>query len=100
MGEKSIEEKEPGGIAGDGTADAGQVVDLAEGSGAETVVKMIGLGTDKIGYGPATVVAEAINQGLPAEIVAVYQPAVPIGIASFPDIPLKTPKDIEGRTLI
>lgn len=74
-------------------------VDLAEGSGAETVVKMIGLGTDKIGYGPATVVAEAINQGLPAEIVAVYQPAVPIGVASFPDVPLKTPKDMEGRTL-
>jgi NitT/TauT family transport system substrate-binding protein len=60
---------------------------------------MIGLGTDKIGYGPATVVAEAINQGLRAEIVAVYQPAVPIGVASFPDVPLKTPKDIEGRTL-
>lgn len=74
-------------------------VDLAEGSGAETVVKMIGLGTDKIAYGPATVAAEAINQGLPVKIVAVYQPAVPIGIASFPDVPLKTPKDMEGHSL-
>ena len=74
-------------------------VDLAEGSGAETVVKMIGLGTEKIGYGPATVVGEAINRGLPVEIVAVYQPAVPMGLASFPDVPLKTPKDMEGRTL-
>ena len=72
---------------------------LVEGSGAETVVKMIGLGTDKIGYGPATVVAEAVNQGLPVEIVAVYQPAAPIGIVSFPDVPLKTPKDMEGRTV-
>lgn len=74
-------------------------VDLAEGSGAETVVKTIGLGTDKIGYGPATVAPEAINQGLPVEIVAIYQPAVPIGLASFPDVPLQTPKDLEGRTL-
>jgi NitT/TauT family transport system substrate-binding protein len=74
-------------------------VDLAEGSGAETVVKMIGLGTDKIGYGPATVVPEAANQGLPVESVAAYQPAVPMGIASFPDVPLRTPKDMEGRSL-
>ncbi len=74
-------------------------VELAEGSGAETVVKMIGLDTDHIGYGPATVVAEAVNQGLPVEIVAVYQPAVPIGMASFPDVPLRTPKDMEGKSL-
>lgn len=74
-------------------------VQLAEGSGAETVVKMIGLGTDKIGYGPATVVAEAVNQGLPLKAVAVYQPAVPIGLASFPDVRLQRPKDLEGRSL-
>jgi NitT/TauT family transport system substrate-binding protein len=74
-------------------------VDLTEGSGAETVVKMIGLGTDKIAYGPATVVAEAINQGLPVQVVAVYQSEVPIGLASFPDVPLTTPKDLEGKRL-
>jgi NitT/TauT family transport system substrate-binding protein len=74
-------------------------VDLAEGSGAETVVKLIGTGTDTIGYGPATVIAEAVNQGLPVEVIAVYQPSVPIGLVSFPDVPLATPKDIEGRKL-
>jgi NitT/TauT family transport system substrate-binding protein len=74
-------------------------VRFAEGSGAETVVKLIGTGTDSIGYGPATVIAEAINQGLPVEVVAVYQPSVPIGLVSFPDIPLRAPKDLEGRRL-
>lgn len=74
-------------------------VDLAEGSGAETVVKMVGVGTDSIGYGPATVIAEAVNQGLPVEVIAVYQPSVPIALVSFPDIPLATPKDLEGRKL-
>jgi NitT/TauT family transport system substrate-binding protein len=74
-------------------------VDLAEGSGAETVVKMIGAGTDNIGYGPATVIAEAVSQGLPVEVIAVYQPSVPIGLVSFPDVPLATPKDLEGRKL-
>jgi len=74
-------------------------VKFAEGSGAETVVKLIGTGTDNIGYGPATVIAEAINQGLPVEVIAVYQPSVPIGLVSFPDIPLRSPKDLEGRRL-
>ncbi len=74
-------------------------VTFAEGSGAETVVKMVGVATDKIAYGPATVGAEAIDKGLAVKVVAVYQPEVPIALVSFPDVPLKTPKDLEGRTL-
>lgn len=74
-------------------------VHLAEGSGAETVVKLIANGTENIGFGPATAVAEAISKGLPLEVIAVYQPALPIGIISFPSVPLKTPKDLEGKKL-
>jgi NitT/TauT family transport system substrate-binding protein len=80
-------------------AKEGLDVELAEGSGAETVVKMVGLGTDKIAYGPATVGAEAVDKDLPVQVVAVYQLEVPIAIVSFPDVPLKTPKDLEGHTL-
>ena len=80
-------------------ADEGLDVELAEGSGAETVVKLIGAGTDKIGYGPATVIAEAVNQGLPVEVIAVYQPSAPIGLVSFPDVPLSKPADLEGKKL-
>jgi NitT/TauT family transport system substrate-binding protein len=74
-------------------------VDLAQGSGAETVVQLIGNGTDKVAYGPATVAAEAASRGLPVMVVAVYMPKVPIGLISFPDVPLRTPKDLEGKTL-
>lgn len=80
-------------------AQEGLDVEFAEGSGAETVVKMVGLGTDSLAYGPATVGAEAVDKGLPVQVVAVYQTDVPIAIVSFPNIPLKTPKDLEGRTL-
>lgn len=80
-------------------ADEGLDVELAEGSGAETVVKMVGLGTDKIAYGPAAVGAEAVDKDLPVQVAAVYQLEVPIAIVSFPDVPLKTPKDLEGHTL-
>ena len=74
-------------------------VELKEGSGAETVVQLLANGTDNVAYGPATVAAEAVSRSLPVLVVAVYIPKVPIGLTSFPDIPLNTPKDLEGRTL-
>ena len=80
-------------------ADEGLDVQLTEGSGAETVVKIVAQGIDTIGFGPATTVAEAIGNDLPVQMVAVYEPKTPIGLMSFPDVQLKTPKDLEGRTL-
>ena len=74
-------------------------VQLAEGSGPTTVVNVIATGSEDFGFGPATVVAEAASRGLPVRVVAVYQPAAPIAIVSFPDLPLDTPRDLEGRTL-
>lgn len=74
-------------------------VELKEGSGAETVVQLLANGTDNVAYGPATVAAEAASRSLPVLVVAVYIPKVPIGLTSYPDIPLNTPKDLEGRTL-
>jgi ABC-type nitrate/sulfonate/bicarbonate transport system substrate-binding protein len=74
-------------------------VEFAEGNGSETVIKLIAVGTDKIAYGPAIVAAQAVSRGLPVKVIAIYQRRTPIGLMSFPDIPLKTPKDLEGRTL-
>jgi NitT/TauT family transport system substrate-binding protein len=74
-------------------------VELAEGSGAENVVRVIAAGTDKVAYGPATVAAEAVSHDLPVVVIAIYLPTVPIGLISFPDVLLKTPKDLEGKRL-
>jgi ABC-type nitrate/sulfonate/bicarbonate transport system substrate-binding protein len=78
-------------------ANEGLDVELAEGSGSETVVKLIGAGTDKIGFGPGIVAAEAVSAGLPVKVIANYMDNNPNGLISFPDIPLRTPKDLEGR---
>jgi NitT/TauT family transport system substrate-binding protein len=43
--------------------------------------------------------AQAISQGLPVKVVALYQTKAPMGVISFPDVPLKTPKDLEGKRL-
>jgi NitT/TauT family transport system substrate-binding protein len=74
-------------------------VDLAEGSGAQTVLKLIASGGEKIGYGPAVAVAQAVSTGLPVKVVAVYQTRAPMGVISFPDVPLNGPKDLEGKRL-
>src|SRR5713226_237262 len=74
-------------------------VDLAEGSGAQTVLKLLASGNEKFGYGPAVSAAQAVSQGLPVKVVALYQTRAPMGVISFPDVPLKTPKDLEGKRL-
>jgi NitT/TauT family transport system substrate-binding protein len=74
-------------------------VDLAEGSGAQTVLKLLASGTEKFGYGPAVSAAQATSQGLPVKVVALYQTRAPMGVISFPDVSLKSPKDLEGKRL-
>ena len=77
----------------------GLEVELAEGSGAQTVLKLLASGNEKFGYGPAVSAAQAVSQGLPVKVVALYQTRAPMGVISFPDVPLKTPKDLEGKRL-
>jgi NitT/TauT family transport system substrate-binding protein len=74
-------------------------VDLAEGSGAQTVLKLLASGNEKFGYGPAVSAAQAVSQGLPVKVVALYQTKAPMGVIAFPDVPLKSPKDLEGKRL-
>ena len=74
-------------------------IDLAEGSGAQTVFKLLASGAEKIGYGPAIAVAQAVSKGLPIKVISVYQTKTPMGVISFPDVALKSPKDLEGKKL-
>src|SRR6202165_5800496 len=74
-------------------------VELAEGSGAQTVLKLLAGGNEKFGYGPAVSAAQAISHGLPVKVVALYQTRAPMGVISFPDVALKSPKDLEGKRL-
>src|SRR5689334_17233329 len=74
-------------------------VQLAEGNGAQNVLKALAAGNEKFGYGPAVAAATAISQGLPVRVVALYQVSAPMGVIAFPDTPLKAPKDLEGKRL-
>lgn len=79
--------------------EAGLDVELAEGSGAQTVLKLLAAGTENIAYGPAVAAAQAVGSGLPVKVVALYQTKAPMGVIAFPDVPLAGPKDLEGKRL-
>jgi NitT/TauT family transport system substrate-binding protein len=74
-------------------------VQPAEGNGAQNVLKALAAGNEKFGYGPAVAAAQAVSQGLPVKVAAVYQTAVPMGVIAFPDTKLDGPKDLEGKKL-
>jgi NitT/TauT family transport system substrate-binding protein len=74
-------------------------VALSEGNGAQNVLKALAAGNEKFGYGPAVAAAQAVSQGLPVKVVALYQASAPMGVIAFPDTPLKGPKDLEGKRL-
>jgi NitT/TauT family transport system substrate-binding protein len=68
-------------------------VQLAEGNGAQNVLKALAAGNEKFAA------AQAVSQGFPVKVVAVYQTKAPMGVIAFPDTPLNTPKDLEGKRL-
>jgi NitT/TauT family transport system substrate-binding protein len=74
-------------------------VQLAEGNGAQNVLRAVAAGTEKFGYGPAVAAAQAVSQGLPVKVAALYQTSAPMGVIAFPETPLKGPKDLEGKRL-
>src|ERR1700687_3930259 len=74
-------------------------VQLSEGNGAQNVLKALAAGNEKFGYGPAVAAAQAVSQGLPVKVIALYQTSAPMGVIAFPDPPLKSPKDLEGKRL-
>src|SRR5206468_10330322 len=62
-------------------------VQLAEGNGAQNVLKALAAGNEKFGYGPAVAAARAVSQGLPVKVVALYQTSAPMAVIAFRDLP-------------
>jgi NitT/TauT family transport system substrate-binding protein len=77
----------------------GLEMQLAEGNGAQNVLKALAAGNEQFGYGPGVAAAQAVTQGLPVKVVALYQTSAPMGVIAFPETLLKTPKDLEGKRL-
>ena len=74
-------------------------VRMGEGAGAQAALGALLQGQEDVVILPAVFALTAIQKGMPVKLIAIYHPRTPIGIISFPDKPVRTPKDLEGKTI-
>lgn len=74
-------------------------VTLGEGAGSSAALSGLVQGAEDVVVMPAVFALTAISQEMPVKIVALYHPATPLGILSYPDNPVTTPADLEGKSI-
>ena len=74
-------------------------VKMGEGAGAQAALGALIQGQEDVVVLPAVFALTAISKGMPIKLVAIYHPKTPLGILSFPDKAVRTPKDLEGKTI-
>jgi len=74
-------------------------VRMGEGAGAQAALSALIQGQEDVVILPGIFALTAISKGMPVKIIALYHPKTPIGIISFPDKPVRTPKDLEGKSI-
>jgi NitT/TauT family transport system substrate-binding protein len=79
--------------------DAGITLKLGEGAGSQAALGSLVQGQEDAVILPGIFAISAIQKGMPVKIIALYQPAAPVVFISHPDKPVKTPKDLEGKSI-
>ena len=74
-------------------------VRLGEGAGAPAALGALLQGQEDAVVLPGIFAVSAIQKGMPIKLIATYHPKTPVVIISHPDKPIKTPKDIEGKSI-
>jgi NitT/TauT family transport system substrate-binding protein len=79
--------------------EAGLDVTISPGKGTADSIKTVATGNAEFGFPDFGALAKAVSEGMPLTAVAAFVHDTPSGIISFADKPVKTPKDLEGKTL-
>lgn len=74
-------------------------VKVEEGSSGTQALQAVAGGQDDFAYVPSVQLIEAVNKGLPVKAIATIGKIDSMGMVSLSDVPLKTPKDLEGRSV-
>lgn len=78
----------------------GLKVTMGEGSGAQATLAAVDQGQETATFAPGVFGQQAISNGLPVKIIALYHPATPMAITSHKTKPIRTPKDLEGKRMV
>jgi NitT/TauT family transport system substrate-binding protein len=70
---------------------------LEEGKSGTQAVQVVGAGSDQFAYVPSVQVIKGINEGVPLTTIAALGRWTGMVWAAWPDVPLQSPKDLEGR---
>ena len=79
--------------------EAGLDVTIVPGKGTADSIKTVGTNNAEFGFPDFGALAKSVSEGIPITAVAAFVHDTPAGIVSFADKPVKTPKDLEGKTL-
>ena len=74
-------------------------VRMGEGAGAQAALGALLQGQEDAVILPGIFALTAIQKGMPVKLVALYHPKSPLALLSMPDKPIRTPKDLEGKTV-
>jgi NitT/TauT family transport system substrate-binding protein len=79
--------------------DAGLDLSLTAGKGSGSTAQLVGSKATQIGFADGYVVGNAISKGMPIRTVGSIYRRNPSAVVVFEDSDIKTPKDLEGRTI-
>jgi len=80
--------------------DANLDVNIVRGQGSSDAVKQVAAGTAQLGFADtATLILSRANDKVPVKLVAMVYYKAPHAIFALKDSGIKTPKDLEGRTV-
>lgn len=78
----------------------GLSVRMGEGAGAPAALGALLQGQEDVVILPGIFAVSAIQKGMPIKLIAIYHPKTPVVIISHPDNPARTPKDLEGKSIV
>jgi NitT/TauT family transport system substrate-binding protein len=77
----------------------GLTVRLGEGAGAPAALGALVQGQEDAVLLPGIFALTAISKGVPIKLIALYHPKTPVALISWPENPVRTPKDLEGKLI-
>lgn len=80
--------------------EAGLDIDIQDGTGSANTVNLVGAGNFDVGEAALPVVAQGRQKGLPIKAIACFEPLWEGGLLVPNDSPIKTVKDLAGKTVI
>ncbi len=79
--------------------DVGLDVEILQGTGSASTVKLIGTGSNYLGYADAGTMIKGVAGGLPVKAVGVLVQMSPMAVIFLPTNPIQSPQDLMGKTI-